>query len=220
MGYCVLNAQAAKILGNKKGKLVCKHTAQALWSSSVLATRGVSGNVAPKKRALGELPKQQPTPQKVDVADAKAARNQSARGSVPTEYIGDLGATRLQRHRAASVETRRVNIPALHRQMALTSSVAIAVMSGSSDSPPSPAQSVLLTMCDGNEPSPVSPEDAGTAGSVGTACSDTLHSHGYLVVPVYDANEQEEEHDEVIDSGMWKEVCQQLDVDSGASFED
>ncbi|KAH6934885.1 hypothetical protein HPB50_001586 [Hyalomma asiaticum] len=34
-----------------------------------------------------------------------------------------------------------------------------------------------------------------------------------------DANEQEE-HDEVIDSGMWTDVCQQLDVDSGASFED
>ncbi|KAH6939884.1 hypothetical protein HPB50_022003 [Hyalomma asiaticum] len=38
--------------------------------------------------------------------------------------------------------------------------------------------------------------------------------------PMQDANEQEEEHDEVIDSGMWTEVYQQLDVDSGASFED
>ncbi|KAH6946444.1 hypothetical protein HPB50_013648 [Hyalomma asiaticum] len=67
LGLRVSNAQAAKTLGNKKGKLVCKDTAQALWSSSVLAKRSVRGNVAPKKRALGELPKQQLTPEKVDV---------------------------------------------------------------------------------------------------------------------------------------------------------
>ncbi|KAH8019073.1 hypothetical protein HPB51_016711 [Rhipicephalus microplus] len=46
--------------------------------------------------------------------------------------------------------------------------------------------------------------------------------------PMQDANEQEQ-HDEVseqeeengaiIDSGMWTEVCKQLDVYSGASFE-
>ncbi|KAH6920664.1 hypothetical protein HPB50_028348 [Hyalomma asiaticum] len=65
--YCVSNAQAAKIRGKKKVKLVRKDTAQALWSSSVLAKRCVRGNIAPKKKALGELPKQQLTPEKVDV---------------------------------------------------------------------------------------------------------------------------------------------------------
>ncbi|KAH6942674.1 hypothetical protein HPB50_009225 [Hyalomma asiaticum] len=74
-GLRVSNAQAAKILGNKKGKLVCKDTAQALWSSSVLAKRSVKGNVAPKKRALGELPKQQLTPEKVDVVAAIVRTN-------------------------------------------------------------------------------------------------------------------------------------------------
>ncbi|KAH6925213.1 hypothetical protein HPB50_001657 [Hyalomma asiaticum] len=69
-GLLCLKAQAAKIFGNKKGKLVCKDTAQALWSSSMLATMSVSGNVAPKKRALGELPKQQLTPEKVNVVAA------------------------------------------------------------------------------------------------------------------------------------------------------
>ncbi|KAH7965266.1 hypothetical protein HPB49_005698 [Dermacentor silvarum] len=69
-GFCVSGAQAAKIFGNKKGTLVCKDTAQALWGSAVLATRSVSGNVAPKKRALGELPKPQLTPKKVDVVVA------------------------------------------------------------------------------------------------------------------------------------------------------
>ncbi|KAH6927140.1 hypothetical protein HPB50_000001 [Hyalomma asiaticum] len=69
-GLLCLKAQAAKIFGNKKGKLVCKDTAQALWSSSMLATRSVSGNVAPKKRAVGELPKQQLTPEKVNVVVA------------------------------------------------------------------------------------------------------------------------------------------------------
>ncbi|KAH6947098.1 hypothetical protein HPB50_017080 [Hyalomma asiaticum] len=70
-GYYVSNAQAARTLGNKKGKLVCKDTVQALWISSVLATRSVSDNVAPKKRALGKLPKQQLTPEKVDVVASK-----------------------------------------------------------------------------------------------------------------------------------------------------
>ncbi|KAH6947407.1 hypothetical protein HPB50_018812 [Hyalomma asiaticum] len=92
-GYCVSNAQAAKILGNKKGKLVCKDTAQALWSSSVLATRSVSGNVTPKKRALGELPKQQLTPEKVNVV-AGLKRNKglaalymgAASGLIPTSF--------------------------------------------------------------------------------------------------------------------------------------
>ncbi|KAH7977848.1 hypothetical protein HPB49_003756 [Dermacentor silvarum] len=69
-GFCVSGAQAAKIFGNKKGTLVCKDTAQALWGSAILATRSVSGNIAPKKRALGELPKQQLTPKKVDVVVA------------------------------------------------------------------------------------------------------------------------------------------------------
>ncbi|KAH6940251.1 hypothetical protein HPB50_026447 [Hyalomma asiaticum] len=59
-GLLCLKAQAAKIFGNKKGKLVCKDTAQALWSSSVLATRSVGGNVAPKKRALAGLQDEQP----------------------------------------------------------------------------------------------------------------------------------------------------------------
>lgn len=52
-------------------------TAQALWSNAVLATRSVSGNVAPKKRALGELPKQQLTPKKVDVV-GKLSQNVNA----------------------------------------------------------------------------------------------------------------------------------------------
>ncbi|KAH7973576.1 hypothetical protein HPB49_002805 [Dermacentor silvarum] len=69
-GFCVSGAQAAKIFGNKKGTLVCKDTAQALWGSAILATRSISGNVAPKKRALGELPNQQLTPKKVDVVVA------------------------------------------------------------------------------------------------------------------------------------------------------
>lgn len=35
-----------------------------------------------------------------------------------------------------------------------------------------------------------------------------------------EVSEQEEENSAVIDTGMWTEVCQQLDVFSGASFED
>ncbi|XP_072143455.1 uncharacterized protein [Dermacentor andersoni] len=66
-GFCISGAQAAKICADKKGTLVCKDTVQGLWSNTVLATRSVSGNVAPRKRALGELPKQQFTPKKVDV---------------------------------------------------------------------------------------------------------------------------------------------------------
>ncbi|XP_077511579.1 uncharacterized protein LOC144121981 isoform X2 [Amblyomma americanum] len=66
-GIIISSAQAAKILANKKATLVCEDTAQAVWTSEVLATRSVSGMIAPKKRALGEKPKQPLTPQKVDV---------------------------------------------------------------------------------------------------------------------------------------------------------
>ncbi|KAH6925625.1 hypothetical protein HPB50_008073 [Hyalomma asiaticum] len=91
-GYCVSNAQTAKELGNKKGKLACKDTAQALWSSSVLATRSVSGNVAPKKKALGELPKQQLTPEKVDVVAVDMFLFDMAQG---TDYRLDFAHTKV-----------------------------------------------------------------------------------------------------------------------------
>ncbi|KAL1443912.1 hypothetical protein MTO96_045762 [Rhipicephalus appendiculatus] len=69
-GYQITGTQAAKILNNKKATLVCKDTAQALWTNEVLATRSVSGKSAPAKRATGVQPKKQLTPQKVDIVVA------------------------------------------------------------------------------------------------------------------------------------------------------
>ncbi|KAL1452379.1 hypothetical protein MTO96_027912 [Rhipicephalus appendiculatus] len=69
-GYQISGTQAAKILNNKKATLVCKDTAQALWTNEVLATRSVSGKSAPAKRATGMQPKKQLTPQKVDIVVA------------------------------------------------------------------------------------------------------------------------------------------------------
>ncbi|XP_077512756.1 uncharacterized protein LOC144123917 [Amblyomma americanum] len=69
-GIIISGCQAAKILANKKPTLVCKDTAQAVWSNEVLATRSFTGAVAPKQRALGEKPKQHLTPHKVDVVIA------------------------------------------------------------------------------------------------------------------------------------------------------
>lgn len=73
-----------------------------------------------------------------------------------------------------------------------------------------------------NEPINVRQAAEMVTGSWSSVSQATIRNcwHKSGLSPMQDANEQEEEHDEVIDSGMWTEVCQQLDVDSGASFED
>ncbi|KAH6940246.1 hypothetical protein HPB50_026442 [Hyalomma asiaticum] len=108
-GLRVSNAQAAKILGYKKGKLVCKDTAQALWSSSVLATRRVRGNVAPKKRALGKLPKQQLTPEKVDVVAAHERTMAADSADFQRLYTLSRVATNRQQFEAAVTATAAEN---------------------------------------------------------------------------------------------------------------
>ncbi|KAH6920658.1 hypothetical protein HPB50_028354 [Hyalomma asiaticum] len=105
-GLRVSNAQAAKILGNEKGKLVCKDTAQALWSSSVLAKRSVRGNVAPKKRALGELPKQQLTPEKVDVVAATVQHR--GRDTDVSEVLQDVPRLLTERIRNAAKAMKKI----------------------------------------------------------------------------------------------------------------
>ncbi|KAK8775517.1 hypothetical protein V5799_031139 [Amblyomma americanum] len=66
-GIVISEANALKILRARKPTLVCKDTAQAIWTSDVLAERSLSGNIAPGKRGLGEQPRQPLTPMKVDV---------------------------------------------------------------------------------------------------------------------------------------------------------
>ncbi|XP_077550279.1 uncharacterized protein LOC144163244 [Haemaphysalis longicornis] len=58
---------ARKPLTNRKPTLVCKDTAQAIWTAEVLARRSVSGQAAPKSKATGETAKLALTPMKVSV---------------------------------------------------------------------------------------------------------------------------------------------------------
>ncbi|KAK8785101.1 hypothetical protein V5799_008533 [Amblyomma americanum] len=66
-GIIITAAGAAKILQNKKGTLVCKDAAHAIWGPDTLAVRSVRGVVASTKKALGEEPKQPLTPEKIGV---------------------------------------------------------------------------------------------------------------------------------------------------------
>lgn len=70
-GVTVSAVQASKILGNEKPTLVCKDTAQVIWTSEVLVTSSVSGHLPPAKRSLGVTPKKSLTPLKVDIVAGK-----------------------------------------------------------------------------------------------------------------------------------------------------
>ncbi|XP_077498777.1 uncharacterized protein LOC144109885 [Amblyomma americanum] len=64
-GVVLSAASALKIMSARKPTIACNDTAQAIWTSEVLATRSLSGNVAPTERGLGEPPRQPLTPEKV-----------------------------------------------------------------------------------------------------------------------------------------------------------
>lgn len=69
-GFVATPTMAKKLMGNAKPSLVVKDAAQTIWGNPELATRSVTGVLAPKKRGTGELPKPPLTPQKIDVVRA------------------------------------------------------------------------------------------------------------------------------------------------------
>ncbi|XP_077516797.1 uncharacterized protein LOC144127773 [Amblyomma americanum] len=83
-GIVISGTCAEKIFKNKKPTLVIKDTAQAIWGNDVLVTRSVTGTACSKKRALGELPKQPLTPEKLLVV-SETLKHWGVQKSVSTE---------------------------------------------------------------------------------------------------------------------------------------
>ncbi|XP_077491358.1 BEN domain-containing protein 5-like isoform X1 [Amblyomma americanum] len=107
-GIVISGACAEKIFKNKKPTLVIKDTAQAIWGNDVLVTRSVTGTACSKKRALGELPKQPLTPEKLLVVSEtlkywgvqKSVSTEEAEKTLTrtlTEKIQDLLKSKLRR---------------------------------------------------------------------------------------------------------------------------
>ncbi|XP_077501549.1 uncharacterized protein LOC144112625 [Amblyomma americanum] len=89
-GIIIYEGQVEKILTKKKPTLVCKDTAQAVWSNEVLATKSFSGAVAPKQWALGEKQKQPLTPQKVEFMIATMKHRGTIKGVDISEAVRNV----------------------------------------------------------------------------------------------------------------------------------
>lgn len=64
-------------MSNRKATLVLKDTAQAIWGSQILATKTVTGTVAPRKKSHGEAAKEPLTTEKVAVVASNYSGNTS-----------------------------------------------------------------------------------------------------------------------------------------------